>query len=162
MSKIFLCQSHSHTTKGRRADFDSSSQKSQSPVPGSILSELLETWNIMVAGVCEGYCAPYDRQETESEITSKVTFPPVKYHLLMFLLSSRTASPGNQMPNIVSLWEGVSGANKYLPHVLAIPLDTNREKVKSYIHLHNDFWLDVYRGLFCHTPKPKQPCDHPS
>lgn len=34
----------------------------------------------------------------------------------------------------ISLWEGVSGANKYLPHVLAIPLDTNREKVKSYIH----------------------------
>lgn len=133
MGEIFLCQSLSHTTKGRRANFDSSSQKSQSLVPGSVLSELLQTWNIMVAGVCEGDCSPYDRQETESEITSKVTFPPTKYHLLMFPLSSRTASPGNQMPNVISLWVGVSDANKYLPHVLAIPLDTNPGKVKSYI-----------------------------
>lgn len=99
MSKILPCQSLSHTLKGRRAGFHSSSQKSQSPVPGSVVSELLETWNIMVAGVCEGGCSSYDRQETESEITSKGI--SMKYHLLMFPLSSRTVLPGNQMPNIL-------------------------------------------------------------
>lgn len=99
MSKILLCQSLSHTLKERMAGFHSSSQKSQSPVQGSVVSELLETWNIMVAGVCEGGCSSCDRQETKSEITSKGI--SMKYHLLMFSLSSRTVSPGNQTPNIL-------------------------------------------------------------
>lgn len=73
VDKLYWTEPLTYTTKGRKAYFDSSLQKTQSTFLSSVHSEPLKMQSVMMVGVCAGDCSLYDRQEIEKSHTNWAT-----------------------------------------------------------------------------------------